>query len=123
VQYQQVQPDQKAVEWASKNEWFGRDRLMTAYGQGLHEQLVLIDGVDPRSEDYWKKVDGGMKEKFPEKLGAPQRDARKDNVVGSAARTQGNKKRVTLTASELRVAKRLGISKEDYARQKAQLGE
>ena len=120
------QPDQKAVEWASKNTWFGRDRLMTSYAQALHEQLVLIDGVDPRSEDYWQKVDSGMKERFPEKFQSnndvgSKRDPVKDAVVAPSQRTRERKKRVTLTESEIRLAKKLGVSREDYAKQKLML--
>jgi len=120
-QPQEAKPDPKAVEWAKENTWYGQDRLMTGYAQALHEQLVLIDGVDPRTDEYWGKVNSGMEERFPEKFKSQKKDPEKDKVVAPASRTRSGKKRVTLTESELRVAKRLGISREDYAKQKAAL--
>ena len=55
-----IKPDKKAQAWAKKNPWWGVDEEKTAYALGLHEKLVN-DGVDPKSDTYYKKVDAGMK--------------------------------------------------------------
>lgn len=123
-QPQQQAPDPKAVAWFESNkEWYGQDRVMTGFAHGVHEELVLVEGVDAQSDEYWQKLDSKMQEKFPEKLGAKKRDASKDQVVAPATRTQKGKKSVKLTQSELRLAKRLGITSQEYAKQKVLLGE
>jgi hypothetical protein len=48
--------DLKAEAWAKKNPWFGEDKELTAQALGYHEVLVE-SGVDPKSDEYWKKVD------------------------------------------------------------------
>ena len=55
-----VKRDKKAEAWAKKNTWFGVDEAKTAFALGLHEKL-LNEGVDPKSDTYYKKVDAGMK--------------------------------------------------------------
>lgn len=55
-----IKLDKKAQAWAKKNPWWGVDEEKTAYALGLHEKLVN-SGVDPRSDEYYKKVDAGMK--------------------------------------------------------------
>ena len=51
--------DPKAEAWAKKNPWFGVSKPRTAYALGLHEELVRA-GVDPKSDEYYKKIDEGM---------------------------------------------------------------
>jgi len=48
--------DLKAEAWAKKNPWFGEDKELTAQALGYHDVLVE-SGVDPKSDEYWKKVD------------------------------------------------------------------
>ena len=57
--------DRKAEAWREKNQWFGVDEEMTALALGLHEKLVR-SGVDPRSDDYYRRVDETMKKRFPD---------------------------------------------------------
>lgn len=119
----QVRPDEKASSWHEKNPWFGRDDMMTHYARGLHQTLVQKEGVDPRSDVYWSRIDHEMRKRFPEKFEyetssrQPQRQ-RKDTIVGSAARSSdGSGKKVTLTKSQVALARRLGITPEQYAQQ------
>lgn len=118
------QVDPKASAWQKENTWFGADEEMTALALGLHEKLVK-SGVDPRSDDYYDKVNNTMRKRFPEYFGdetsaptepakpAPRKAA---NVVAPASRSSAPKQ-VRLTASAVAIAKKFGISPEQYARE------
>lgn len=115
-------PDPRAVQWAEKNKWFGSDKTMTAYAYGLHQQLVVDEGVDPRSDEYYSRIDREIRKRFPEKFEASQesrtetRSAPQRTVVAGVTRTPSSKK-VTLTATQAALAKRLGVPLEVYAQE------
>lgn len=130
-QYEPVvrQPtDPKAVDWAKKNSWFGRDQLMTDYAKHLHDRIVVFDRVDPRTEEYWHTLDGEMRKRFPEMFDDPVDDGRSErqsrqqtsNVVAPVSRSSAAKprKQIKLTATEVALAKRLGLTVEQYAVEK-----
>ncbi len=56
---QQVQtpPDPRAEDWASNNEWFGKDSAMTYTAFDLHRKLTEEEGIDPRSNEYYTEID------------------------------------------------------------------
>jgi hypothetical protein len=120
--------DPKAVDWAKKNTWFGRDQLMTDYAKHIHDRIVVFDRIDPRTEEYWQTLDGEMRRRFPEMFDDPDEDSRSErpvrqqtsNVVAPASRSSAAKprKQVKLTATEVALAKRLGLSVEQYAAEK-----
>jgi len=110
---QAPQPDPKALSWQERNKWFGEDRVMTSFAFGLHEELVG-NGVDPTSDEYYDSIDKEIRSRFPEKFKADRK--RPATVVASARRTTGPKK-VTLTASQVSLAKRLNLTPEQYARE------
>lgn len=105
--------DDKAVDWASRNEWFQKDKAMTGYAYGIHEELVE-SGVDPRSDEYYQQIDSKMREAFPHKFGHQRQQG---SVVAPATRSSKAPRKVTLTQSQVALAKRLGISPEKYAAQ------
>ena len=118
---QPPKPDKRAMEWASRNDWFEKDPEMTGYAYGLHEKLVK-SGVDPRTEEYYNELDTAVRRVFPDKFGdeiieesAPQRQA--GNVVAPAARSGKRPRKVQLTSTQVSLAKRLGLSNEQYAAQ------
>lgn len=118
---QPQKPDERAMNWASKNEWFEKDPEMTGYAYGLHEKLVK-SGIDPRTEEYYKEIDIAVRRVFPDKfddgtieVSAPQRQA--GNVVAPAARSGKRPRKVQLTSTQVSLAKRLGLSNEQYAAQ------
>jgi hypothetical protein len=120
-QPQPPKPDAKALEWAKRNTWFERDAEMTGYAYGLHEKLVR-SGVDPRSDEYYNQIDRAVRRVFPDKFddgiieeAAPQRQA--GNVVAPAARSGKKPRKVQLTSTQVALAKRLGLSNEQYAAQ------
>ena len=123
----QVTIDPKAKEWLSNNKWFGqgpgRNAEMTGFAYGVHEDLVT-QGVDPRtkSDDYYAEVDRRLRERFPEHFGGVEEtrgDAPPQPVVASARRTGGKSRKVQLTRSQVDLARKLGITKEQYATQLA----
>jgi len=113
-----VPVDKRANEWAKSNPWFGSDDEMTSYVLGLHNKLVKT-GVDPQSDEYYETINARMLKMFPEELGdtveTPKRQA---NVVTPATRSTSPKK-IVLTRTQVSLAKRLGVSNEDYAKQVA----
>jgi hypothetical protein len=120
-QPQPPRPDEKAMSWAQKNTWFERDSEMTGYAYGLHEKLVR-SGVDPRSDEYYNQIDRAVRRMFPDRFDsgkieetAPLRQA--GNVVAPAARSGKKPRKVQLTSTQVALAKRLGLSNEQYAAQ------
>jgi len=105
--------DDKAIDWASRNEWFQKDKAMTGYAYGIHEELVE-DGIDPRSDEYYRQIDAKMREAFPHKFGHQRQQG---TVVALSSRSTKAPRKVTLTQSQVALAKRLGISPERYAAQ------
>lgn len=119
------QVDQRASTWAEENSWFGSDDEMTAFALGLHNKLVK-DGVDPQSDTYYEHINTRMRKVFPEEFNesedasteAAEPKKRASNVVAPATRSTASKK-VTLTRTQVSLAKRLGLPLEVYAQQVA----
>ena len=129
-QEQQPQIDRKALAWQKKNEsWWGTNRKMTSFAFGMHEELVS-QGIDPDvdSDEYYSSIDKEMRIRFPEEFegetpeadASPRSAAKAKTVVSSAKRTTKSKK-VVLKDSEVRLAHRLGLTPEDYVREKLKL--
>lgn len=121
--------DPKTTAWKAENKWFGANRAMTAYALGLHQELVG-KGYTAGSDAYFSEIDATMRKRFPEEFqassGSPDPESRPTapraqkpaTVVAPAARSTPPT-RIRLTASEVAVAKRLGVPLELYAKQKA----
>jgi len=121
------QSDPKAEEWRQRNTWFGADEEMTALALGLHDKLVR-SGVDPRSDDYYRQIDKTMRKRFPEAFEDDEeeptqtRQAEKPsrnkpaNVVAPVTRSTAPRQ-VRLTPTQVAIAKKLGLSNEQYARE------
>jgi hypothetical protein len=120
----QVQVDPKAEAWRERNSWFGEDEEMTALALGLHEKLVRA-GVDPRSDDYYRRVDETMRRRFPEAFEDDDSQTKGKNkpyrskpATVVAPVTRGTAPRqVRLTPTQVAIAKKLGLSNEQYARE------
>jgi len=116
----QAAPDQKAEEWASKNDWFGEDDAMTFAAFGLHKKLVQEEGFDPASNDYYDALDSRMKNAFPHRF--PDEEVTRQNRSGqtvagvSRSKGTGRGKKVRLSPSQVTIAKRLGVPLEEYAK-------
>jgi hypothetical protein len=115
--------DDKAVAWKDRNRWFNQDREMTGFALAVHERLVEEEGIDPRSNTYYERIDARMREKFPENFrdsnGGNEKPTRRSTVVAPATRSTAPKK-IVLTPSAVSIAKRLGIPLELYAKKVAE---
>jgi len=127
VQTPRVSVDAKAESWRSKNTWFGADKGMTAFALGLHEELVE-NGVDPSSDDYYDKINRTVRKHFPEKFeeeqdtgGREKPTSRRPTTVVAPATRSTAPRQVRLNASELALAKKFGLTPEQYAREKIKL--
>jgi hypothetical protein len=114
--------DQKTDSWRKQNTWFGQDEEMTATALGLHQKLEKqYGGQYIGTDEYWNTVNKTMQKRFPEYFGdeepeKPQRTAA--TVVASASRSTAPKK-IVLKQSQLALAKKLGLTPEQYAREYA----
>jgi len=113
-----VKISKKAQEWASKNEWFGTDRVMTGAAMSIHEDL-LGEGIESESDEYYNNINKRMKEYFPQKFAQDSADKEPKQPVqnvASVSRRQGGRKSVKLTKSQVVIAKKLGVPLEEYAK-------
>ena len=115
------QVDQRAMDWKNRNSWFQTDDEMTSFALGLHNKLVK-EGVSPQSDDYYERIDARMRAVFPDQFEDTTPDnpepKRKASVVAPATRSTAPRK-VTLTKTQVQIAKRLGLTAEQYAKQVA----
>lgn len=130
---QVARPDQRTIAWQERNDWFGKDEEMTSLALGLHQKLVKQYGASyPSTDEYWQKVDDTMRRRFPDYFEddqqqeeeaprtRPQRVERVSTVVAPATRSSPSKK-VKLKQSEVNIAKRLGLTPEQYVREKLRM--
>ena len=109
----QIQPDSKALAWQKANPWFGQNRRMTAVAMEVHNELVE-NGVDPTSDEYYEKINSEVRQIFPDAFPS-EKPKPKSSVVAPATRSTAPKK-IVLTQSQVNIAKRLGLTNEQYAR-------
>ena len=113
--------DSRALDWQKNNPWFGPDDEMTSFALGLHQKLVK-QGVSPQSDDYYEKINARMRQVFPdsfEEVDEPAEPRRRNNVVAPVTRSVAPRK-ITLTKTQVALAKRLGLPLEIYAKQVAE---
>lgn len=113
-------PDTRAQEWAARNgAWFQKDKAMTAFVFGVHEDLVER-GIDPRfqADDYYRQLDEAVKKRFPEAFEDTRALSPRSSPVAPATRSSTGRKKVTLSAAELAIARRLNVTPEQFAREK-----
>jgi hypothetical protein len=127
-------PDNKAVDWQQRNEWFGQDEEMTSLALGLHEKLKR-SGVSIGSDEYYDTIDKTMRRRFPENFDdgqelevekvraeEPQKTSKPkaSTVVAPASRSTSPKK-IRLSNTQVALAKKLGLTPEQYARELTKL--
>lgn len=132
---QQYQPqpttDEKLAKWQSRNSWFGQDEEMTAAALGLHEKLKR-QGMSIGSDEYYATLDRTMRKRFPEnfdedieppevevEVAPPKADtpkAKPATVVAPVSRSTAPKK-IRLKQSQVAIAKKLGLTPEQYVRE------
>ena len=107
-------PSEKAKSWATKNTWFGDDKIMTQDAFSIHEELVG-SGVEVESDEYYNEIDKRMKGYFPHKF-TVEEQRKPVQTVASAGRKQEGRRTVRLTKSQVAIAKKLGVPLEEYAK-------
>lgn len=128
MQHRQAQTpvrDPKAITWQEKNTWFGQDDEMTSLALGLHEKLVKENGMSyATTDEYYKRIDQIMRKRFPENFEEEktQDDAKstsrtKQSTVVAPASRSTSSKRIVLSTSQQNIAKKLGLTNEQYARE------
>ena len=112
-------PDPKAEDWASKNEWFGKDNAMTYTAFDLHRKITEEEGLDPQSDEYYVEIDKRIRLEFPHKFGKVEKQTSKptQNVASATRSSKTGRKTVRLTSSQIAIAKKLGVPLEEYAKQ------
>ena len=127
--------DQRTAEWRSKNTWFGQDDEMTATALGLHQKLEKQYGAGyVGTDEYWNTVDKTMRKRFSEYFGEDvevetsdrggkpaQRTEMKPATVVAPVSRSTSAKRIVLKQSQLAIAKRLGLTPEQYAKEMIRL--
>ena len=112
-------PDTKTMAWQERNQWYGSDTEMTASALGLHQKLVTERGPQfAGSDEYWGVIDKTMRRRFPEYFGdevVPDKP-KAANIVAPASRSRSPKK-IVLKQSQIAIAKKLGLTPEQYARE------
>jgi hypothetical protein len=108
-------PSEKAKDWATKNTWFGDDKIMTQAAFSIHEELVG-SGVEVESDEYYNEINKRMKGHFPHRFVVEQEQRKPVQVVASAGRKQEGRRTVRLTKSQVAIAKKLGVPLEEYAK-------
>ena len=126
-------PDAKTLAWQERNTWFGQDQEMTALALGLHQKLERENGAQfIGTDDYWRTVDSTMRRRFPDYFGEdettdgggkPVKSAEKKpaTVVAPASRSRSPKK-IVLKRSQVEIARKLGLTPEQYARELKKMG-
>jgi len=126
-QYQQpVRPDVKATAWQERNTWYGNDPEMTAAALGLHQRLINERGTAyAGTDEYWSTVDKTMRKRFPEQFSdeedEPAPRSKPGAVVVAPASRSKAPKRITLTKSQVALARKFGLTNEEYARELVKL--
>jgi hypothetical protein len=123
-QYQQPAPvDPKLEDWMEKNPWYGQDTVMTNTAWGIHKQLVINEGFDGSSDEYYDELDKRMRGTYPRKFSPQaQNNSATRNVqsVAPATRSSGvnssARRTVRLSPSQVAMAKKLGVPLEEYAK-------
>jgi hypothetical protein len=135
----------RTKRWLDNNsDWFGPDDEMTLAAMGIDKKLQREYGAEyVGTEEYFKTVDRTMRKRFPEFFEAqsnedddlppqkrsapaqeddePPRRAQKPAAVVAPASRSSSPNRIRLKESQVALARKLGITPEQYAKQVALL--
>ena len=119
----QAVSDPKAEQWASDNDWFGKDNVMTAAALAIDSELKN-EGYDPSDNDFYQEIDNRIKTSFPHKFEEDKERVQETTsspaqvVSGSSRSSPSSRKKVKLSQEDLRLAQKWNIPLETYAAQK-----
>ena len=122
-QVPQAVSDPKAEQWASDNNWFGKDNVMTAAALAIDAELKN-EGYDPSDNDFYQEIDNRIKTSFPHKFEEDKERVQETTsspaqvVSGSSRSSPSSRKKIKLSQEDLRLAQKWNIPLETYAAQK-----
>ena len=129
---QQQAADPRAVAWASDNEWFGKDTVMTAAALAIDGELKNM-GLNPSDDEYYGAVDQRLRKEFPHKFTQEvevnqeirqQPTTQAAQVVAGSSRSPSTSgKKVKLTQEDMRLAQKWNIPLEMYAAEKMKVNQ
>jgi hypothetical protein len=129
---EEVQPqpqqsfDPKAQEWATENEWFGKDTIRTAAALAIDAELKG-EGYSPDDEEFYTEIDRRLQNAFPQNYERVQETeaevasntSQPAQVVSGASRSSPTSSRkVKLSKEDVRLAQKWNIPLEQYAAEK-----
>ena len=120
---QQPKLHKLAREWISDNsEWYNKDRISTQAAHVINEDL-LQEGFDPETEEFYTEISKRLKKEMPHKFGQQEEPTNKPaQVVAGKSRTSASSKgKIRLSQEDLRLAKKMGVPLDVYAREKAKV--
>ena len=110
--------DEGAVEWAEKNDWFGKDKIGTTIALAM-DQSLKEEGFDPRDDDFYEELDKRLSTELPARLRPGGGDVKTNTqVVAGQSRRQATSNKVRLTQADVSLAKKWGLTLERYAAEK-----
>jgi hypothetical protein len=112
----------KLVSWLQKNPWYGPDAEMTALAVGIDKKIQEAGNIVIGSDEYFATLDKTMRKRFPEYFGIEETEStaktetrsKPSTVVAPAVRSTASNK-IKLKASHVPLAKKLGLTPEQYA--------
>ena len=120
---QQPVNDPRAEDWASKNDWFGKDNVMTAAALAIDAELKG-EGYDPADQNFYQEIDNRLKQAFPQKLGESQERVQENTsqpaqvVSGGSRSSSSSSRKVKLSKEDVALAQKWNIPLEKYAAEK-----
>lgn len=130
-QPQQPYYDEKALQWATKNKWFGKNKPMTLTIYDIHRTMTEVEGYDATSDEYYEEVDRRIRDEFPQRFTADgeyqEPEPRKGSASGTTRKNvqtvapanrniKNGRNTIRLTKSQVAIAKKLGVPLEEYAK-------
>ena len=112
----------KLETWLQKNPWYGPDAEMTALAVGIDKKIQEAGNIVIGSDEYFATLDKTMRKRFPEYFGVEETEStaktetrpKPSTVVAPAVRSTASNK-IKLKASQVNLAKKLGLTAEQYA--------
>jgi hypothetical protein len=129
IEVQQVEepvnrPNPRLSAWQERNPWYGPEPVMTALALGYHKKLRDSGRVVVGSEEYFAELDREVRRRFPEYFtteeteevkARPESARSKPSTVVAPAMRSTSSNKIKLRASQVTLAKKLGLTPEQYA--------
>jgi len=126
-----AQLDPKVAEWVAENPWFNdpEKQLMNDYAVSFHNKLAEKYGEKfVGTDEYFNQINKEIAKRFPEEFedstptnDEPETQRTKLSTVVAPAKRSTAPKKITLTKTQVALAKKFGLTPEQYARELSKL--